>query len=442
MISGAQNIFKIPELKRRILWTLIFLAIYRVGVHIPTPGINGDALASFFAKAKGTLFSLFDMFTGGGLERLSVFALGIMPYISASIILQLLTVVIPYLAQLQKEGEMGRKKIIQYTRYGTVILSMIQGFGIAVGLENMQGGAGEMVVMAPGWSFRIMTVITLTAGTAFIMWLGEQITERGIGNGISLIIFAGIVARMPSAVASTYEYFRLGQMGIITVLFLIVLMVFVVGVIIFFETGQRRLPVQYAKRIVGRRVYGGQSTHLPLKLNTSGVIPPIFASSILMFPLTIASFLPRQLLESHPWVDSLLKNFGPQAILYNLLYVGFIFFFCYFYTAVTFNPNDVADNMKKFGGYIPGIRPGQKTAEYIDKVLTRITLGGAIYVAAICVLPTLLYSEFKVSFYFGGTSLLIVVGVALDTVQQIEAHMLSRHYEGLMKKGRLKGRRG
>ncbi len=442
MISGAQNIFKIPELKRRILWTLIFLAIYRVGVHIPTPGINGDALASFFAKAKGTLFSLFDMFTGGGLERLSVFALGIMPYISASIILQLLTVVIPYLAQLQKEGEMGRKKIIQYTRYGTVILSMIQGFGIAVGLENMQGGAGEMVVMAPGWSFRIMTVITLTAGTAFIMWLGEQITERGIGNGISLIIFAGIVARMPSAVASTYEYFRLGQMGIITVLFLIVLMVFVVGVIIFFETGQRRLPVQYAKRIVGRRVYGGQSTHLPLKLNTSGVIPPIFASSILMFPLTIASFLPKQLLESHPWVDSLLKNFGPQAILYNLLYVGFIFFFCYFYTAVTFNPNDVADNMKKFGGYIPGIRPGQKTAEYIDKVLTRITLGGAIYVAAICVLPTLLYSEFKVSFYFGGTSLLIVVGVALDTVQQIEAHMLSRHYEGLMKKGRLKGRRG
>ncbi len=442
MISGAQNIFKIPELKRRIFWSFAFLAIYRIGVHIPTPGINGDALASFFAQAKGTLFSLIDMFSGGALERLSVFALGIMPYISASIILQLLTVVIPYLAQLQKEGEMGRKKIVQYTRYGTVILSMIQGFGIAVGLENMRGAAGEMVVMAPGWSFRIMTVITLTAGTAFIMWLGEQITERGIGNGISLIIFAGIVARMPNAVASTYEYFRLGQMSIITVLFLIVLMIFVVAVIIFFETGQRRLPVQYAKRIVGRRVYGGQSTHLPLKLNTSGVIPPIFASSILMFPLTIVNFLPKPFLDAHPWVDSLLKSFGPQALLYNLLYVGFIFFFCYFYTAVTFNPNDVADNMKKFGGYIPGIRPGQKTAEYIDKVLTRITLGGAIYVSAICVLPTLLYSEFKVSFYFGGTSLLIVVGVALDTVQQIEAHMLSRHYEGLMKKGRLKGRRG
>jgi len=442
MISGAQNIFKIPELKRRILWTLAFLAVYRVGVHIPTPGINGDALASFFAQARGTLFSLIDMFSGGALERLSVFALGIMPYISASIILQLLTVVIPYLAQLQKEGEIGRKKIVQYTRYGTVVLSIIQGFGIAVGLEKMTGAAGEMVVMAPGWSFRIMTVITLTAGTAFIMWLGEQITERGIGNGISLIIFAGIVARMPNAVASTYELFSVGSMNIITILFLILLMVLVVAVIIFFETGQRRLPVQYAKRIVGRRVYGGQSTHLPLKLNTAGVIPPIFASSILMFPLTIANFMPKPFLDAHPWVESILKSFGPQALLYNLLYVGFIIFFCYFYTAVTFNPNDVADNMKKFGGYIPGIRPGQKTAEYIDKVLTRITLGGAIYVSAICVLPTILYSRFNVSFYFGGTSLLIVVGVALDTVQQIEAHMLSRHYEGLMKKGRLKGRRG
>ena len=442
MISGAQNIFKIPELKRRILWTLAFLAIYRVGVYIPTPGINGDALASFFAQAKNTLLGFFDMFSGGGLERLSVFALGIMPYISASIILQLLTVVIPYLAQLQKEGEIGRKKIIQYTRYGTVVLSMIQGFGIAVGLEKMTGAAGEMIVITPGWSFRIMTVITLTAGTAFIMWLGEQITERGIGNGISLIIFAGIVARMPNAVASTYEYFRLGQMGIVTILFLIILMIFVVAVIIFVETGQRRLPVQYAKRIVGRRVYGGQSTHLPLKLNTAGVIPPIFASSILLFPATIAGFLPKQWVEIHPWVNAFLENLSRGGYIYNLLYVGFIFFFCYFYTAVTFNPNDVADNMKKFGGYIPGIRPGQKTAEYIDKVLTRITLGGAIYVSAICVLPTILYRKFNVSFYFGGTSLLIVVGVALDTVQQIEAHMLSRHYEGLMRKGRLKGRRG
>jgi len=442
MISGAQNIFKIPELKRRILMTFLFLAIYRIGVHIPTPGINGDALASFFAHAKGTLFSLIDMFSGGALERLSVFALGIMPYISASIILQLLTVVIPYLAQLQKEGEIGRKKIIQYTRYGTVVLSMIQGFGIAVGLENMTGAAGEMIVLNPGWSFRIMTVITLTAGTAFIMWLGEQITERGIGNGISLIIFSGIVARLPNAIAGTYELFRVGQLNIFTILFLIILMVAVIAVIIFAETSQRRLPVQYAKRIVGRKVYGGQSTHLPLKLNTAGVIPPIFASSILMFPLTIASFMPKALLETYPWIQSILNSLGPGAILYNLLYVGFIIFFCFFYTAVTFNPNDVADNMKKFGGYLPGIRPGQKTAEYIDKVLTRITLGGALYVSAVCVLPTILVGRFNVPFYFGGTALLIVVGVALDTVQQIEAHMLTRHYEGLMKKGKLKSRRG
>lgn len=442
MISGAQNIFKIPELKRRILMTFLFLAIYRIGVHIPTPGINGDALASFFAHAKGTLFSLIDMFSGGALERLSVFALGIMPYISASIILQLLTVVIPYLAQLQKEGEIGRKKIIQYTRYGTVVLSMIQGFGIAVGLENMTGAAGEMIVLNPGWSFRIMTVITLTAGTAFIMWLGEQITERGIGNGISLIIFSGIVARLPNAIAGTYELFRVGQLNIFTILFLIVLMVIVVAAIIFAETSQRRLPVQYAKRIVGRKVYGGQSTHLPLKLNTAGVIPPIFASSILMFPLTIASFMPKPWMETYPWIQSILNSLGPGAILYNLLYVGFIIFFCFFYTAVTFNPNDVADNMKKFGGYLPGIRPGQKTAEYIDKVLTRITLGGALYVSAVCVLPTLLVGRFNVPFYFGGTALLIVVGVALDTVQQIEAHMLTRHYEGLMKKGKLKSRRG
>ena len=374
-------------------------------------------------------------------RSLSVFALGIMPYISASIILQLLTVVIPYLAQLQKEGEMGRKKIVQYTRYGTVVLSMIQGFGIAVGLENMTGAAGEMIVLNPGWSFRIMTVITLTAGTAFIMWLGEQITERGIGNGISLIIFSGIVARLPNAIAGTYELFSVGQLSIFTILFLMVLMVVVIAAIIFAETSQRRLPVQYAKRVVGRKVYGGQSTHLPLKLNTAGVIPPIFASSILMFPLTIGSFMPKTWMETYPWIQSILNSLGPSSILYNLLYVGFIIFFCFFYTAVTFNHNDVADNMKKFGGYIPGIRPGQKTAEYIDKVLTRITLGGALYVSAVCVLPTFLVGRFNVPFYFGGTALLIVVGVALDTVQQIEAHMLTRHYEGLMKKGRFKGRR-
>lgn len=441
MIGGFQNIFKIPELKRRLAITFLLLAVYRIGVHVPTPGINADALASFFAQAKGTLFSLVDMFSGGALERLSVFALGIMPYISASIILQLLTVVIPYLDRLSKEGESGRKKITQYTRYGTVLLSIIQGFGIAVGLETM-GGGGQQFVYAPGWSFRLMTVLTLTAGTAFIMWLGEQITERGIGNGISLIIFAGIVARLPAGIGKTYQQVALNQMTLFKLIILCVIMVLVVGAIIFVETGQRRLPVHYAKRIVGRRIYGGSSTHLPLKVNTSGVIPPIFASSILMFPLTIVNFLPGGVKETYPWIDALVQSLGPGRWLYNVLYVGFIIFFCYFYTAVTFNPSDVADNMKKFGGYIPGIRPGKKTAEYIDRVLTRITLGGALYLSAVCVLPTFLIYRLGVPFYFGGTALLIVVGVALDTIQQVESHMLTRHYEGLMKKsGRIRGRR-
>ncbi len=410
-------------------------------MHVPTPGINADALASFFEQARGTLFSLIDMFSGGALERLSVFALGIMPYISASIILQLLTVVVPYLDRLSKEGETGRKKITQYTRYGTVVLSIIQGFGIAVGLETM-GQGGQQFVYAPGWGFRLLTVITLTAGTAFIMWLGEQITERGIGNGISLIIFAGIVARLPSAMGMTYQQVALNQMSVFKLILLCVMMVLVVGAIIFVETGQRRLPVQYAKRIVGRRIYGGSSTHLPLKVNTSGVIPPIFASSILMFPLTIVNFLPAGLKETYPWLEGVVESLGPGRWIYNLLYVGFIVFFCYFYTAVTFNPTDVADNMKRFGGYIPGIRPGKKTAEYIDRVLTRITLGGALYVSAVCVLPTFLIYRLGVPFFFGGTALLIVVGVGLDTIQQVESHMLTRHYEGLMRKGgRIKGRR-
>ena len=436
MISGAQNILKIPELKRRIGWSLLFLAIYRVGVHIPTPGINGDALASFFAAQKGTLFSLIDMFSGGALERLSVFALGIMPYISASIILQLLTVVIPYLAQLQKEGEMGRKKIVQYTRYGTVLLSMIQGFGIAVGLENMRGAAGEMIVLAPGWSFRVLTVITLTAGTAFIMWIGEQITERGIGNGISLIIFAGIVARFPNAIISTIRLVQANELSIFFVIFLIVMMIAVVGAIILLERGQRKIPVQYAKRVVGKKVYGGQSTHLPLKVNTAGVIPPIFASSIIMFPATIAGFIPI------PWVQSIAKQLSPGTVPYTILYVGMIFFFAYFYTAIVFNPVDIADNLKKYGGYVPGIRPGQKTSEYLYRVLSRLTFVGAIYIAIVCVIPEILITRFKVPFYFGGTSLLIAVGVALDTVSQIESHLVTRSYEGFLKKGRLKGRRG
>ena len=441
MIGGFQNIPKIPELKNRILFTLFFLTIYRIGVHVPTPGIDREALASFFAQAKGTLLGLFDMFSGGALENLSVFALGIMPYISASIILQLLTVVSPHLEKLSKEGEAGRRKITQYTRYGTVILSIIQGFGISVGLERMTGPAGEMIVLDPGLSFKLMTVISLTAGTAFIMWLGEQITERGIGNGISLIIFAGIVARLPAAIINTLRLLKTGEMGIFIVLLIVVMMVAVVGVIVFVERGQRRLPVQYAKRVMGRKMYGGQSTHLPLRVNTAGVIPPIFASSILMFPLTIANFMPKAWIELHPWFQTIIDSLGPGRFIYNILYVGFIIFFCYFYTAVTFNPVDVADNMKKYGGYIPGIRPGKKTAEYIDRVLTRITLGGAIYVSAVCILPTILISRFNVPFYFGGTALLIVVGVAMDTVTQIESHLLTRHYEGFLKKAKLKGRR-
>jgi preprotein translocase subunit SecY len=433
LFQGFQNIPKIPELKKRIFITLLLLAVYRIGVHVPTPGIDANALAAFFAQAKGTLFGFIDMFSGGAFERLSVFALGIMPYISSSIILQLLTVVIPHLERLSKEGEAGRKKITQYTRYGTVLLSIIQGLGISYGLEKMTGPAGEAVVLDPGWAFRLMTMITLTAGTAFIMWLGEQITERGIGNGISLIIFAGIVARMPTAISNSLRLIRTGEMGILITLFLIAMMVIVVGAIIYMERGQRRIPVQYAKRIVGRRMYGGQSTHLPLKINTAGVIPPIFASSIIMFPATIANFI--------PWMKGFANQLAPGSLVYELIYVGFIFFFCYFYTAVTFNPTDVADNMRKYGGYIPGIRPGKKTAEFIDRVLVRITFTGAIYVSAVCVLPSVLITKFNVPFYFGGTALLIVVGVALDTVGQIESHMLMRHYEGFMKGGRIKGRR-
>ena len=441
MIGGFQNIPKIPELRKRVIITFLLLAVYRIGVHVPTPGIDTAALVSFFEQQKGTLFGLIDLFSGGALRQLSVFALGIMPYISASIIFQLLTVVIPYLEKLSKEGEAGRKKITQYTRYATVVLSVIQGFGISVSLERMAGPGGESVVMDPGWSFRLMTIITLTAGTAFIMWLGEQITERGIGNGISLIIFAGIVAGIPSAFGNTIRLYSTGEMSPLFIIFIFAMMVVVVGVIVFAEQGQRRIPVQYAKRVVGRKMYGGQSTHLPLKVNMAGVIPPIFASSILMFPLTITQFLPQDILEAYPWIGSILNSLGPATILYNLLYVVFIIFFCYFYTAVIFNPVDVADNMKKYGGYIPGIRPGKKTSDYIDRVLTRITLGGALYVAAVCVLPSILIYKMNIPFYFGGTALLIVVGVAMDTVSQMESHMLSRHYDGFMKKGHIKGRR-
>jgi preprotein translocase subunit SecY len=432
MIGGLQNIPKIPELKKRILFTLFILAAYRLGCHIPTPGIDGAALAAFFSERQGTLFGLVDMFSGGALSQMSVMALGIMPYISASIILELLTVVIPYLEKLKKEGEQGRKKIIQYTRYGTVVLSMIQGFGIAVGLERMSGPGGAMVVPVGGWGFRLLAVVTLTAGTAFLMWLGEQITERGIGNGISLIIFAGIVARFPLAVGSSFRLMGTGELSPFFMAVVVALMIAVVGIIVFVERGQRRIPVQYAKRVVGRKMYGGQSTHLPLKINTSGVIPPIFASSIIMFPATIASFLN---VKEFPWLQVAVSFLSPGHVVYNLIYVVFIIFFCYFYTAVHFNPVDVADNMKKYGGFIPGIRPGKSTAEYIDRVLTRVTFAGAIYISAICVLPQILIYQMNVPFYFGGTGLLIVVGVAMDTSNQIESHMLTRHYEGFLKKG-------
>jgi preprotein translocase subunit SecY len=435
LIDGLRNINKIPELQKRILYTLLMLFVYRVGAHIPTPGIDTAALMAFFEQAKGSLLGLFDMFAGGALSNLSVFALGIMPYISASIILQLLTVAIPHLERLSKEGEAGRRKITQYTRYGTVGLSIIQGFGISVGLENMAGPTGVSIVLQPGWGFRLMTVLTLTAGTAFLMWLGEQITEKGIGNGISLIIFAGIVCRGPEAIINTFRLLSTGEMGFFLIIILIVMMISVVGTIVFVESGQRRIPVQYAKRVVGRKVYGGQSTHLPLKVNTAGVIPPIFASSIIMFPATIANFIP------HPWMKAVADALIPGRIGYELLYVGFIVFFCYFYTAVTFNPTDVAENMRKYGGYVPGIRPGKKTAEYIDDVLTRLTFSGAIYVSAVCVLPSILIAYFNVPFYFGGTALLIVVGVALDTAGQLETHLLTRQYEGFLKKGKIARRR-
>ena len=436
MLEGFQNAGRIPELRRRLLFTLAMLAVYRLGVAIPTPGIDGKALADFFDQARNTVFGLVNLFSGGALERFSIFALGIMPYISASIILQLLTVVIPHLERLSKEGEVGRRKITQYTRYGTVLLAFVQGLFISVGIERITTPGGAPVVLVPGWSFRVMTVLTLTCGTIFVMWLGEQISERGIGNGISLIIFSGIVAAIPSAVTTTYEFFREGEIGILTIAGLVALMVVVVGFIIFMERGQRRIPVQYAKRVVGRRMYGGQTSYIPLKVNTSGVIPPIFASSLLVFPATIAGFV------NHPWAKTVSEYLMPGGWMYDVLYVALIIFFCYFYTAVTFNTSDVADNLKKFGGYIPGIRPGPRTAEYVDRILARITLGGALYVALVCVLPSILIQQFNVPFYFGGTALLIVVGVALDTMAQIETHMLTRSYQGFMKRGRLRGRRG
>lgn len=433
-MSGLQSAANIPELRKRIIFTLLMLAVYRMGVQIPTPGINGEALASFFNQNASTLFGMFNMFSGGALENFSIFALGIMPYISASIIIQLLTVVIPQLETLKKEGEAGRRKITQYTRYGTVALSIIQGTFIAVGLEGMAGPGGEAIVLDPGIQFKLMTMLTLTSGTAFIMWLGEQMTERGIGNGISLIIFAGIVARGPAAIANSVQLIKAGEIGMFFVPFLLLFMFVVIATIVFFETSQRRIPIQYAKRVVGRKVYGGQSSHLPLKINVSGVIPPIFASSIMMFPATIGSFIQVE------WVQKASAALSPGTVWYYMIYIAMIVFFCFFYTAVQFKPDDVAENLKKNGGFIPGIRPGRKTAEFIDKVLTRITVVGAIYLSVVCVLPTILIAQFNIPFYFGGTALLIVVGVGIDTISQIESHLVMRNYEGFMKQGRIKGR--
>jgi preprotein translocase subunit SecY len=464
MVESLRNIFAVPDLRKRVLFTLALLAVYRVGNHIPTPGVNTQALALLAEQAKNTMFGLYDMFSGGNLSKVTIFALGIMPYISASIILQLLTVVWPYLERLSKEGELGRRKITQYTRYGTIVLSVVQALGIALYLErstNMPGGLP--LVFSPGMGFRLMTILTLTTGTTFIMWLGEQITERGIGNGMSLIIFAGIVVGLPRAVLSTFDQMRTGQMGLIRILLLMVFMVVVVAAIIYVERGHRRVMVQYAKRVVGRRMYGGSSTHIPLKVNTGGVIPVIFASSILAFPATILAMFKT---SPDSWVQGVTRQLSYGYPLYNLLYIVGIIFFAYFYTAIIFNPDDVAENMRKYGGFIPGIRPGKRTAEYIDTILTRITLAGAIYLALVAIIPEFLITGFKVApipfigekldavlpkfitegmnvqFYFGGTSLLIVVGVAMDTVQQVESQLIMRHYDGFMKKTRIRGRRG
>ena len=463
MIDSLKNIFAVSDLRKRVLFTLGLLAVYRIGSKIPTPGINPEALAQLMQSAATTgVFGLYDMFSGQNLSQMTIFALGIMPYISASIILQLLTVVWPYLERLSKEGELGRRKITQYTRYGTIVLSVVQAMGIAIFLERNTDIAGGLpLVYSTGWGFRLMTVLTLTTGSAFVMWLGEQITERGIGNGMSLIIYAGIVVGLPSAVFITLEQLRTGQIGLLTLAFLIVLMAAVIAAIVFVERAHRRVTVQYAKRVVGRRQYGGSSTHIPLKVNTGGVIPVIFASSILAFPATFAPMMDI----NNPFRRAL-DQLGMGMPLHDLLYVAGIIFFCYFYTAIIFNPDDVAENMRKYGGFIPGIRPGKRTAEHIDTILTRITLVGAIYLALIAILPQFLITGFKVNqipvigdrlyaalpqfftqglgvqFYFGGTSLLIIVGVAMDTVQQVESQLIMRHYDGFMKKTRIRGRRG
>ncbi len=460
MLDSIRNIFSIPELRKRVIFTLLLLAVYRIGGQIPNPGLNAAALQEFWQSQKGSLFGFVDLFSGRNMSRMTIFALGIMPYISASIILQLLTVVWPYLERLSKEGELGRKKITQYTRYGTIGICLIQAFGIAIFLEAIRTPAGASIVLNPGWGFKLLTVLTLTTGTVFVMWLGEQISERGIGNGISLIIFAGIVVSFPSGLTSMMAGMKTGAMDPLKMIFLGALMVAVVGFIVFVERGQRRIPVSYAKRVVGRKVYGGQSTHLPLRVNTGGVIPIIFAASVITIPATLANLI------KVPAIQAVASQFGLGMPLYNLVYIAAIIFFTYFYISIIFNPVDVADNLRKYGGFIPGIRPGKNTSDYIDDVLSRITLAGAIYLAAVAILPEFMITGFKVQalpfvgpwleanlpkfitqgmgvdFMFGGTSILIVVGVAMDTMQQIEAQLVMRHYDGFMRRSRIRGRRG
>jgi preprotein translocase subunit SecY len=460
--NPLKNLWQITDLRNRVLFTLAMLGVYRIGNHIPTPGVNQTALALLAEAQKNTMFGLYDMFSGGNLSKVTIFALGIMPYISSSIILQLLTVVWPYLERLSREGELGRRKITQYTRYLTGVLAIVQSLSIAIFLERQTQIAGGLpLVYNPGWGFRLLCVLTLTTGTIFIMWLGEQITERGVGNGMSLLIFAGIIVGFPRGILQTFDQMQTGQISLFRIFFLLVMMVAVIAAIIFVERGHRRIVVQYAKRVVGRRQYGGSSTHIPLKVNTGGVIPVIFASSILAFPATLATMF-----QAGGWGRAIVDQLAYGMPLYNLLYIVGIIFFAYFYTAIIFNPDDVAENMRKYGGFIPGIRPGKRTAEYIDTILARITLVGAFYLAAVAILPEFLITGFKVApipfigdrldaalpqwftqglgvtFYFGGTTLLIVVGVAMDTVQQVESQLIMRHYDGFMKKTRIRGRRG
>ncbi len=433
MASGVEKMALVPELRVKIMWTFLFLCCYRLGVHVPVPGIDVNALAHFFESIEGSMFALLDMFSGGGLSNVSVFALGIMPYISASIIFQLLQVVSPDVKRMAKEeGQAGKRKITQYTRYLTVFITIIQGFGIATLLEGMRSPEGALVVSDPGWTFRLVTILTLVTGTTLLMWIGEQITSRGIGNGISLIIFSGIVVGIPSAIFRSFQLISAGDMNIILALFVVIMMLGVLIGIVFMERAQRRVPIQYAKRQVGRKMYGGQSTHMPLRINTAGVIPPIFAQSLLLFPATLAGF------SQAAWLQTVVSWFQPTSIVYNIVFIGLIFFFCYFYTAIIFDPKEISENLKKAGGFVPGIRPGEKTQEYLDTVLSRLTLWGGVYISIISILPMLLIAQFNVPFYFGGTSLLILVGVAIDFMGQVESSMISQQYEGLMDKGNKK----